>query len=147
MPTRPVSLLLDQISYDLNIATATRNHLVFGSRAVIVGCPEAPKVAGQYRVTHTPDSHAAIDEHRARGYQIIAFDLVEGSTPLWEHRFDQRSLLVFGKERDGLSTELLEKSDRVIHIPQYGSTRSLNVGTSTGIALYEYARQYQSDPQ
>jgi tRNA G18 (ribose-2'-O)-methylase SpoU len=32
----------------------------------------------------------------------------------------------------------------VLHIPQYGSTRSINAGVASGIAMYEWIRRYGS---
>ena len=47
-------------------------------------------------------------------------------------------LMIFGEEGVGLTAETLKIVDYCIEIPQYGSVRSLNVGTSSGILMYEY---------
>jgi tRNA G18 (ribose-2'-O)-methylase SpoU len=46
--------------------------------------------------------------------------------------------MCFGEEGTGLSKETMELCDIVVHITQYGSVRSLNVGTASGIAMYDF---------
>lgn len=47
----------------------------------------------------------------------------------------------FGNEAKGISDLAVENSDFCINIPMYGFIESLNLGTSTGIVLYEIAKQ------
>lgn len=53
-----------------------------------------------------------------------------------------RMFLVFGAETKGLPPEVLERysADNTYHIPMLAGTRSLNLSTSAGIALYESLR-------
>jgi TrmH family RNA methyltransferase len=41
-----------------------------------------------------------------------------------------------GNEEFGISQEVLEMSDLIVHIPLTGSKNSLNVCTAAGIAMY-----------
>ena len=53
----------------------------------------------------------------------------------------------FGNESRGISDEAIEGSELCIQIPMYGMIESLNLATSSGIVLYEIAKQrrdYQS---
>jgi len=47
----------------------------------------------------------------------------------------------FGSESRGISDLAVERSERCINIPMYGMIESLNLGTSTGIVLYEVTKQ------
>ncbi len=47
----------------------------------------------------------------------------------------------FGSEGTGISSLALERSVLCVNIPMYGIIESLNLGTSSGIVLYEIARQ------
>lgn len=49
--------------------------------------------------------------------------------------------LWFGNERNGLSTSAIEQSELCINIPMFGIIESLNLGTATGIVLYEVGKQ------
>lgn len=53
----------------------------------------------------------------------------------------------FGSESVGISDRAIERSEMCVSIPMFGMIESLNLGTSSGIILYEVARQrreYQS---
>ncbi len=53
----------------------------------------------------------------------------------------------FGSEATGISERAVERSDMCVSIPMFGMIESLNLGTSSGIVLYEVAKQrreYQS---
>ena len=60
-----------------------------------------------------------------------------------ETQFPENAFLVFGKEPKGLPEELLyENYDRCIRIPMIPGARSLNLGNSVAIVLYEALRQH-----
>ena len=44
-------------------------------------------------------------------------------------------LYIFGEESSGIEDWVLNMCDEYITIPQFGSVRSLNVGTSSGIIM------------
>ncbi|WP_299323693.1 RNA methyltransferase [Parasphingopyxis sp.] len=53
----------------------------------------------------------------------------------------------FGSEAIGISDLAVERSELCVNIPMYGMIESLNLGTSSGIVLYEVTKQrreYQS---
>ena len=53
-------------------------------------------------------------------------------------------LIFFGEEGCGLTEEILNLSDYRIEIEQYGSVRSLNVGTASGIVLFECVQRLKN---
>ena len=59
-----------------------------------------------------------------------------GSTPL-----PPRTVLLLGKEKEGIPAALLAEVDRCVEIPQLGIVRSLNVHVSASIAVWEFTRQ------
>lgn len=61
---------------------------------------------------------------------------------LHEGKYTQKKLAVwFGKESSGISDLAVERSEACINIEMFGIVESLNLATSTGIVLYEIARQ------
>ena len=68
---------------------------------------------------------------------------------LHEGDFTQKKLAVwFGTESHGISDLAIENSKMCINIPMVGIIESLNLGTSTGIVLYEITKQrrkYQNE--
>ncbi len=62
---------------------------------------------------------------------------------LHEHDYTYYKKLAvwFGNEGSGISKSALERSALCINIPMYGIIESLNLGTSSGIVLYEITKQ------
>ena len=49
--------------------------------------------------------------------------------------------LVMGNEQQGLSDKITSQCDQLIKIPMLGSSDSLNLAVSAGVALYESIRK------
>ena len=49
---------------------------------------------------------------------------------------NQKILLVFGNEINGVSQNLINKCDYSLEIPQWGTKHSLNISVTTGIILW-----------
>ena len=47
----------------------------------------------------------------------------------------------FGNESRGISETAVSRSEMCVNIPMFGMVESLNLGTSTGIVLYEVTKQ------
>jgi tRNA G18 (ribose-2'-O)-methylase SpoU len=73
--------------------------------------------------------------------EVIAVDIVPGAQPLGQTHLPRNAVLVFGAEGPGLSEELLRRAAKVVMIEQFGSTRSVNVGVASGIAMYAWVQQ------
>lgn len=59
-----------------------------------------------------------------------------------DQAFQDGDFLVFGKETKGLPEELLmQNPDRCLRLPMRAEARSLNLGNSVAVALYEALRQ------
>jgi tRNA G18 (ribose-2'-O)-methylase SpoU len=54
-------------------------------------------------------------------------------------------VLLFGQEGPGLSEAARLASKLVCSITQYGSTRSINAGVASGIAMHHWILQHQFD--
>jgi tRNA G18 (ribose-2'-O)-methylase SpoU len=90
--------------------------------------------------------HNTVDEFVAAmkqsGREVIAIDNQAGSVPLAKTELGNKIVLVFGGEGPGLSQEMINASTKMIHIEQFGSTRSVNVGVAAGIVMYEWVRTH-----
>ncbi len=67
-----------------------------------------------------------------------------GKAALWQARFPEDVVLVFGRESVGLPPELLARHEaRTLFIPmQDPSLRSLNLSTAAALGAYEVVRQW-----
>jgi tRNA (guanosine-2'-O-)-methyltransferase len=61
---------------------------------------------------------------------------------LEDGKYTQKKLAVwFGNESHGISDFAVDNSESCINIPMYGIIESINLGTCTGIVLYEVTKQ------
>ena len=89
---------------------------------------------------------------KRRGFtSIVTSPHVKGKTSIFLHEGDYTAYtklaVWFGSEAAGISDLAVEKSEMCVSIPMFGMIESLNLGTSSGIVLYEVAKQrreYQS---
>lgn len=83
-----------------------------------------------------------LDKLRLQGYTCVGLEQATNSTLLYDYRFEYKTALVIGSEREGLTQEVLDRLDAVVEIPVYGQPASFNVVTATTMAVYEYCRQF-----
>jgi 23S rRNA (guanosine2251-2'-O)-methyltransferase len=79
------------------------------------------------------------------GYQIVGVEQVAGSIILQNFKLpvDEKMVLIFGNEVDGVSEEVLKYCDSCIEIPQFGMKHSLNVSVAAGMVLWELVRSIE----
>lgn len=73
---------------------------------------------------------------------LIGIDNVDNSVPLEETSLPRQCVLIFGQEGPGLSPEAMAACEQILHIGQFGSTRSLNAGAAAAIAMHTWVRQH-----
>jgi len=140
----PFGTLILNIDYDLNIATIVRTHNAFcGQEIFYLGRRKYNRrgCVGTYlyeNITHFGTLEEAL-EGVPKDYTWIGIDNRPGSVPIQDFEWPEKPLLIFGQEQDGLDflPQLPYHCSQVVNIPQTGSTRSLNVGVASGIAMYD----------
>lgn len=88
--------------------------------------------------------HASLEVCLAqRSTQQVWYFSKKATRSIYDAAFAPGDYLVFGPETRGLSEDLLQEvGAQALRIPMRGdAVRSLNLGTSVGIALYEALRQ------
>lgn len=71
---------------------------------------------------------------------IIGVDNLPGAVDIREADLPERCMLLFGQEGPGLSDEARTHAAAVLSIPQFGSTRSINAGVASGIAMFRWVQ-------
>lgn len=82
------------------------------------------------------DPQACVDHLHAQDYTVVATHLDDTAVPIDALDFTQRTALVFGNEKRGVSPAMLEAVDRRCIIPLDGFTESFNVSVAAAVALY-----------
>jgi tRNA G18 (ribose-2'-O)-methylase SpoU len=144
----PFHVAVENWTSDLNIGTVVRNANAFLAAAVhIVGNRRwnrrGAMVTDRYQhVLHHPTVDDLVDWAAAEGLPIIGIDNLPGSVALEATDLPRRCVLLFGQEGPGLSDSARDGCERVCSIAQFGSTRSINAGVASGIAMHTWIRQH-----
>ncbi len=143
---------IENWQHDFNIGTVVRNANAFLAAEVhIVGKRRwnrrGAMVTDRYQhIRHHPDVDTFAAWCAGNDLPVIGVDLLPGSRPLETARLPRRCILVFGQEGPGLSQAMRTAAREVLHITQYGSTRSINAGVASGIAMHAWVRQHGQVP-
>lgn len=139
-----LEIAIENLERDYNMGTIVRSANAFGVRHIhVIGRRQWNKrgamMTDKYLYVHYYDS---ADDFLAAmsqvGKVVVAIENNTDSQPLSSAKLTHNTVFVFGSEKSGLSADLINKADQVVHIEQLGSTRSLNVGVAAGIAMYEW---------
>ncbi|WP_230981409.1 RNA methyltransferase [Echinicola salinicaeni] len=147
----PLVIVLDNIRSLNNVGSAFRTSDAFRIEKIylcgITGTPphrDIQKTAlgatDSVEWEHTSSTMEAIDLLKANGYQICSLEQVDKSTMLQDFQptKDGKYALVFGNEVFGVEEEVIQASDHVLEIPQFGTKHSLNISVSMGITIWDF---------
>jgi tRNA G18 (ribose-2'-O)-methylase SpoU len=143
---------IENWQHDLNIGTVVRNANAFLAAEVhIVG-----RRRWNRRGAMVTDRYQHVRYHgtitdlvawaHAEDLPVVGIDNLPGAAPLESVILPRRCVLLFGQEGPGLSDEARRACDRVYSIAQYGSTRSINAGVASGIAMHAWVRAHAEPP-
>lgn len=136
---------IENWQHDINIGTIVRNANAFNVAAVHIigkrhwnrrGAMVTDRYLDIYHHQTVKEFVAAVGDRH-----IIAVDNLAGATPLSSAKLPKKLVLVFGGEGPGLSDEMVDASEQMVMIEQFGSTRSVNVGVASGIVMYAWMQQ------
>src|SRR3954452_2439536 len=132
---------IENWQHDFNIGTVVRNANAFLATAVhIVGNRRwnrrGAMVTDTYQHVHYHADFAGLagwtDE---RGLPLVGVDNLPGSRPIDAAELPRSCVLVFGQEGPGLSDAARDACASILYIPPFGSTRSINAGFASVIAM------------
>jgi tRNA G18 (ribose-2'-O)-methylase SpoU len=148
---QPLHVAIENWGHDFNIGSVVRTANAFNATGFhIVGKRRwnrrGAMVTDRYLHEHHHPSAADLAAWAAaqgeRGIPVIGVDNLPGSAPIETTPLPRECVLVFGQEGPGLTADLLAACDALVHITQFGSTRSLNAGAAAAIALHTWALQH-----
>lgn len=91
-------------------------------------------------VRHHPTIEEFVAWAAGERLPVVGIDNLPGSRPLETSVLPRRCVLLFGQEGPGLSPVARTACDTLFSIAQYGSTRSVNAGVASGIAMHAWIR-------
>jgi tRNA G18 (ribose-2'-O)-methylase SpoU len=148
----PYHVAVENWVSDLNIGTVVRNANAFGAASVtIVGRKRwnrrGAMVTDRYQhVRHVATVDELVTWAAAEHLEVVGIDNLPGSVPLESTSLPRRCVLLFGQEGPGLSEAARAACSLVCSIAMVGSTRSINAGVASGIAMHTWVRQHGEVP-
>ena len=153
--TRHIAVMLENIYQPHNASAVLRSCDCFGVQdAYIIEDineyrinPEVAMGATKWLTLHRFQSlefnstARCLERMKEAGYTIAATTLRPGAVMLPEISIEQKLVLCFGTEEDGLSDYVHEQADLYLQIPMYGFTQSYNISVSAALCLYELTKR------
>jgi len=150
MQKHRIVLVLDNVRSLNNVGSAFRTADAFGIEAIylcgITATPpnkEIHKTALGAEETvewkYFENTMLAIENLKLQNYKIASIEQAENATMLNDYHTGKIEpiALVFGNEVSGVEQQVIDESDMVIEIPQWGTKHSLNVSVSIGVVLWQ----------
>lgn len=147
-------VVLDGVTDPRNLGAIARVAEQVGAGGIVVRdrraagpSPAAEKAAAGalswLRVATVPNITRAIAALSESGLWSVGLSGQAHHT-VWDHPLlDERVALIVGEEGTGLSRLVAERADALVKIPMVGHLDSLNVGTATAVAAFEWLRRHQ----
>jgi tRNA G18 (ribose-2'-O)-methylase SpoU len=158
---QPVVVLLDNVRSLYNTGSILRTADASGvERVVLCGITPRPDQGGRQRRAiaktalgaeetvrweYQADTSTALAALASEGYHTVAVETAVDAINLFAWTPSWPVCLVFGHEREGVSSILTPRIETTIRIPMLGQKRSLNVATAAGVVLYELLRRQMFD--
>ena len=139
------AVLMTHITGDFNIGTVLRSANFHGAREFFYygrkkfdrrGCVGVHN----YTMMQHLDDIQNILELKDR-YTLVGLENnISGTISIHEFGWNapKPPCIIVGEECNGIPQEVLDMCDAFIEIPNFGSVRSMNVGSASSIAMYDY---------
>lgn len=149
----PITLICENVTNAPNIGSLFRTADAFGIKKIIFcgsNNPISRKMTKTSRATEKIVSYdikehslQVVSELKKEGQIIFALEITSNSNSLMSVTFpkDKPIALIIGDENFGVSDDVLQLCDEIIHIDMYGQNSSMNVVQATSVTLYEMTKQ------
>jgi tRNA G18 (ribose-2'-O)-methylase SpoU len=145
----PFAILCENFINDFNIATTFRNANAFNcSHIYYIGNKKLDRrgmigVHNYSEITWLP----TVDDLLLlqKDYTFVGADNIPGSVPLSTYQWPHNPLIIFGSEEVGLTPYTQSLCKELVFIEQFGSVRSLNVATASGIFMNDFVSKYRGN--
>lgn len=158
LPDSGIEIILDNIRSAHNVGSVFRSADSFKADKVwlcgICATPPSAEIhksalGAEFSVEwgYEKDTLSLVKRLKEEGYTVLSVEQTVNSVMLdkFKPETGRKYALVFGNEVDGVQQEVVEASDGVLEIPQYGTKHSLNISVSAGIVLWHIASALHSE--
>lgn len=158
LPDSGIEIILDNIRSAHNVGSVFRSADSFKADKVwlcgICATPPSAEIhksalGAEFSVEwgYEKDTLSLVKRLKEEGYIVLSVEQTVNSVMLdkFKPETGRKYALVFGNEVDGVQQEVVDASDGVLEIPQYGTKHSLNISVSAGIVLWHIASALHSE--
>ncbi len=158
LPDSGIEIILDNIRSAHNVGSVFRSADSFKADKVwlcgICATPPSAEIhksalGAEFSVEwgYEKDTLSLVRRLKDEGYTVLSVEQTVNSVMLdkFKPETGRKYALVFGNEVDGVQQEVVDASDGVLEIPQYGTKHSLNISVSAGIVLWHIASALHSE--
>ncbi len=146
-------VVLEGVENPHNIGAILRVCANFSVDGLLISEPKLAQSAAAYRtseggaewvrILETGELPRALEVFKQQGFQVLGTSS-RGGKSLAKTAFPKLSVIIFGSEADGISSQISKMCDQSIYIPQSGRVESLNVACAASVILYEFVRNNSS---
>lgn len=158
LPDSGIEIILDNIRSAHNVGSVFRSADSFKADKVwlcgICATPPSAEIhksalGAEFSVEwgYEKDTLSLVKRLKEEGYTVLSVEQTVNSVMLdkFKPETGRKYALVFGNEVDGVQQEVVDASDGVLEVPQYGTKHSLNISVSAGIVLWHIASALHSE--
>ncbi len=142
----PYAVLFENWIGDFNLSTGIRNANAFNASEIFyMGRKRFDKrgAVGTYNYKDVSfiENETQLLELKKK-YVFIGIDNVPGAVTMKNFVWPKNTLMIFGEEGKGLSPYVQNLCDSIVYIEQFGSVRSINCGTASGITMVDFVNKF-----
>jgi len=152
--TRHLTVVLEDIYQEQNASAVIRTCDCFGIQDLYITedlhayqvNPNVVRGASKWvniqRYDRGPESIAScFSDLKDKGYRLVGTTPDPNSASIHEMALTEKTAIVFGTEKRGLSNYAKEQVDDLVHIPMLGFTESFNISVSAALVMNELSRR------
>lgn len=149
-----ITIVLDNVRSQHNIGSTFRTaDSFFIEKIILCGICATPPTAEIHKSAlgaefsvdweYFKETSDAVKSLKEQGYNIISVEQAENSVSLEDFipLAHEKYALVFGNEVKGVQQSIVDESDTVLEIPQFGTKHSLNISVSAGVVMWEFCKK------
>jgi len=146
-PGNELIIITDQFSTPENIGSIIRLAANVNAKEVIVLGSEECRLSKIKKTAGAAMGHVTVqfvnpdDFICPEGFTLIALETVTGAKNIYASEFPQKTALVLGNEKKGVSQEMLLKCQGSVFIPMPGAIKSMNVSHAASVCVFEWLRR------
>jgi tRNA G18 (ribose-2'-O)-methylase SpoU len=145
-------IMLDEITSSENLGSIARSAAALGINSCLLP-KQGPHPFGRRALRVSMGHMALLKTHlydnivstlkalKIMGYTLYGAEITKNSIPLSKITINKKWVLLMGHEGHGLSKEVLELCDYIVHIEMMPNIKSFNVAVASSILMYTFSQK------